>query len=234
MNDEPNDPTRAGSPVPAAIEGAVFSLSEIQSICLKAARGAELPWGLAEEAGMAASWLTAAGLPGAELLLELLEGPRLERPRATAGQWKSHHGGLLCPIATGAALSDFALLPEGIGDGLLVVERLGLPVVTLPFAAAVARTTGRTLRIDWPGFTAFLAPDGHWLSESAEGAGLAREATATLTWISTSPSVTQLGRMGRRVMRNVWQRLDGLAMLTTVPATTRSHADAGAAGSDNE
>ena len=234
MNDEPNDPTRAGSPVPAATEGAVFSLSEIQSICLKAARGAELPWGLAEEAGMAASWLTAAGLPGPELLLELLEGSRLEQPRAMAGEWRSHQGALLCPIATGAALSDFARLPEGIGDDALVIQKLAFPVLILPFAAAVAHSRVRTLRIEWPGFTAFLTPDGHQHIEAADSAPGVREATVRLAWVGTSPTATPVGQTGRRITRALWQRLDSLAMLTTVPATVRSHADAGASESDNE
>ena len=41
-----------------------FSLNEIEAIGKRAARGAGLPWGLAEEAGKAARWLTARGLPG--------------------------------------------------------------------------------------------------------------------------------------------------------------------------
>ena len=45
------------------------SLNEIDSLCQKAARGAGLDWGLAEEAGFAAAWLAARGADGAAALL---------------------------------------------------------------------------------------------------------------------------------------------------------------------
>jgi hypothetical protein len=49
-----------------------FSLNEVEAMGKRAARGAGRDWGIAEEAGKAARWLTARGLPGPELLAELL------------------------------------------------------------------------------------------------------------------------------------------------------------------
>ena len=45
-----------------------WSLNEIETLSRKAARGAGLSWGLAEEAGKATRWLAAAGLPGPQVL----------------------------------------------------------------------------------------------------------------------------------------------------------------------
>ena len=69
MNDALNDPTRSGPPLSVA-PGKTLHLSrnEIESLCTKAARGAGMAWGLAEEAGYAAGWLTSRGLDGAGLL----------------------------------------------------------------------------------------------------------------------------------------------------------------------
>jgi hypothetical protein len=235
MSHEPHDPSRAGSPVPAPeIEDVVFSLSEIQAACLKAARGSGMPWGLAEEAGMAGAWLAAAGLPGAELVLQVLEQPHRAPPVVTAGAWRAAHGERVCPIAAGAALSDFAALPEGIGEGGLTIVATACPAVILPFAAQAAQRTGRAIRVAWPGLDAMLAPQGHWVSGTGDSVAVA-EATVTLTAAAKRSSpLEQLRRTGRGVARDVWQRLDDLAMRTTVPATARSHADAGAAASDND
>ena len=235
MSHEPHDPTRAGSPVPAAdIEGAAFSLSEIQAACLKAARGSGLTWGLAEEAGMAAAWLAAAGLPGAELILRVLEQPHRAPPVVTAGTWRAADGERVCPIAAGAALSDFAALPEGIGEGGLTIVATAYPAVILPFAAQAARRTGRAIQVAWPGVDALLAPQGHRIAGAESSIALA-EATVTLSGMAGRlSSLERLRRTGRSVARDVWQSLDDLAMRTTVPATARSHADAGAAASDND
>ena len=89
-----------------------FSLNEIEATCKRAARGAGLPWGLAEEAGKAARWLTARGLPGAEELAEVLarnDGKSYGdlAPVSADGVWRAP-AGRLCPIVTGAALCDRA------------------------------------------------------------------------------------------------------------------------------
>ena len=44
----------------------MFSLGEIESNCTKAARGAGLSWGVAQDCGLVARHLTELGLPGAD------------------------------------------------------------------------------------------------------------------------------------------------------------------------
>ena len=41
-----------------------WSLGETAALATKAARGAGMPWGLADETGVAVSWLHAHGIPG--------------------------------------------------------------------------------------------------------------------------------------------------------------------------
>lgn len=80
-----------------------LSLGELQALATKAARGAGLSWGLAQEAGWAVRWLEARGLPGAAALAEALPD-----------------GAPQIPI--GAALSDGALAAapaEMVGHPLL-------------------------------------------------------------------------------------------------------------------
>ena len=89
-----------------------FSLNEIEAMGKRAARGAGLDWGIAEEAGKATRWLTAHGLPGPELLAELLtrnEGKSYDElaPVSADGVWLAKSG-RLCPLIAGAALSDRA------------------------------------------------------------------------------------------------------------------------------
>jgi len=48
------------------------SLSEIDALARKAARGAGYSWGIAEEVGKSARWLSAYGFKGPEVLSEHL------------------------------------------------------------------------------------------------------------------------------------------------------------------
>ena len=50
-----------------------WSLGEVQALAVKAARGAGLSWGVAEEAGYAVRWLQANGAPGLTALANLLQ-----------------------------------------------------------------------------------------------------------------------------------------------------------------
>lgn len=202
-----------------------LSLGEIEALCQKAARGAGLAWGLAEEAGRAARALTAAGLPGPEALaLALAEGPGAT-PRVAAGHWQGD--GPLCPVRTGAALADFAALPEGPGPGL-VLAPVRAPLLLLPFAALAAAWTGRAFRLDWRDGRGHAGPDGL----SAEGARLCAVAEVRLAPGQGPPALPPA--TGRAVPESARAVLEALALHTTVPASAASRAGAGAATDDND
>lgn len=94
-----------------------LSLNEIEALCKKAARGAGMSWGLAEEAAKAARWLSAQGMEGPALLaaqLRLNDGTDYAQlaPRIEADRWSSA-GRSMCPLIAGATLSDHAQLITG-------------------------------------------------------------------------------------------------------------------------
>ncbi len=113
-----------------------WSLGEVQSLAIKAARGAGYPWGLAEEAGYTLRWLSAHGLPGTAALATLLaamDGYRPPSPDPAAPGWNPGPGAL-CPLALGAALAD-----ESTGFG--AHTRLGpvhCPLLLVPFATRMS------------------------------------------------------------------------------------------------
>ena len=139
----------------------IWSLNEVDAAGRKAARGAGLCWGSAEEAGRAARWLAQWGLPGPAALagvLAALDGadPATHAPRLRNGVWQSDHAPL-SPFAVGAALWDRAAVDRGHG------VRIGpclWPVLILPYAGWIAAARGCAIRVSWPGVTALTGPDG--------------------------------------------------------------------------
>ena len=138
-----NDPTRSASSPPAQAATSIhLSLSEIEALCFKAARGAGLSWGEAEEAGWAAAWLARAGLSGPDLLLAWLNDlGALKRPVPAPGHWRAP-AAPLCPLRTGIALADHAGLAEGPGHAPLCVQTVARPPLVLPFVARAAEIAG--------------------------------------------------------------------------------------------
>ncbi len=87
-----------------------LTLAEVESYLRKSAQASGLDWGIAEEAGKAARWLAAFGLPGPEITLIHLLGLRgldyrMFVPDVSVNRWQARDG-LLCPIITGAAVAD--------------------------------------------------------------------------------------------------------------------------------
>lgn len=217
---EAHDPTRSGSPVPR--HAARFSRSEIEAVCTKAAKGAGLPWGLAEEAGMAARRLAEAALPGPEWLLAYLEGAHGAAPAALGARWQAADGNALCPIITGAALSDQAgTLPASV-----TLEKVAHPGLLLPFLS-LAAPLGGALKLSWEGGEAVAGGEG--IDAPATMPVLA-DVTISATTICPRP----WSESGRRVPLDDWQRLNALLLATTVPATEASRAGAGAGTTDND
>ena len=132
-----------------------FSLNEIETTARKAARGAGFSWGLAEEAGKATRWLCAQGLDGCATLAALLEGPRHATPQIAPGIWSAP--GPLCPLTTGAALSDFAALLAG---GPIRLNAVAQPLLLLPFGAGAARQLNSVVTLNCETLTARTDGDG--------------------------------------------------------------------------
>ncbi len=117
-----------------------WSLGETGALALKAARGAGMTWGLAEEASEAVVWLQARGLPGVSALCRYLSWYKLQK--LISPKWSGILNGdntnPYCPFIIGTAISDGAIK---IPTGLNTEVSLGLirqPLLLLPFVSTIA------------------------------------------------------------------------------------------------
>jgi len=238
MNAEPNDPTRSGSPLPPD-SAARLSQSEIESLCLKAARGAGMSWGMAEEASRAAASLAAWGIDGPDALLVRLQAKgALSSPDIRSlnevRAWRAMDDGILCPIALGVTLCDFAALPRGaMADAPLPVGPVAHALLLLPFLADVAETLGGVVALRWQAGEVAVASAG---PPSGDVAALQR-AAAIEAQLSLRPSgarrdVSAPERLA--CTAGTLRGLNTLAMRTTVPSSETSRSGAGAMTSDND
>ena len=101
-----------------------WSLGETAALALKAARGAGLSWGLAEEAAAAVIWLHSNNLPGISALCSYLGNPD-GKPRTDGA----------CPILTGCALIDGAMASPKRAGEITEIGPVRAPLLLLPFVA---------------------------------------------------------------------------------------------------
>ena len=136
-----------------------FSLSEIEALSKKAARGAGFGWGMADEAAKATRWLCKHDIDGCQALVNLLElidgigGDRLTQPLQTLpsdiSQWTTK---CLCPIALGTHLSDRSnLLIDTVNEcgGEINIGRVLEPNLLIYFLSLMARKIGVTVYTHW-------------------------------------------------------------------------------------
>ncbi len=217
-----------------------FSLNEIEVMGKRAARGAGLPWGVAEEAGKAARWLTARGLPGAEQLADILTRNDKKdvaelAPETTGDVWQGSSG-KLCPLMTGAALCDRAvMIAEGHPIALAATAQ---PLLLVPYAAGAAKLTSAAIALSWDKILVILTPEGmvidgdHTaLTMRSTKHVLCRLADRRPEQVEAAPSCREAGR---DVDAATWSRLSVFAQRIFAPATEASRlSGAGAGLSDN-
>ena len=187
-----------------------MSLNEVETLAWKAARGAGLPWGVADDAGRAAAWIAARFGMWAETLLALLETP----PPPDES-----------PLLLAGFLADSGV-PRRIGR--VVAPLWALPGLLAAPARPVAIRLGDTADIgcnpgEHPGAT--LPPDAL--------AALGASALAVdYPGANLSPLPYALAPKFRRGVVPVvaWRRLEALAYRTYVPATDRSRRTGAGAG----
>jgi hypothetical protein len=202
----------------------LLSLTEIDALCRKAARGAGCPWGMAEEAGKAARWLAAHGLPGPEALAALLDAPR----NCPCGNDERAPG---CSLALGARLSDEAeaIVSQGAKFGAV-----SHPLLMLAQAGQAAAALRVPVALQWTGFRASCVPDGLSLErDETRDTPVATDVACTIA--SAPPNFRPPATCARAIAPAALDRLERLAALTYAPATDASRASgAGAANLDKE
>lgn len=213
------------------------SLNEIESLCKKAARGAGLSWGLAEEAGKAARWLSAHGLNGPALLAAQLQRddgcayPQLV-PQVGAQAWQVP-GQVMCPLIAGVTLSDHAYLLRSSGQ--IQLMHVAHPQLLMPFVSATARQLNLGLLLSWEGCRLVFSPDGGTFLKQPEGFADACAAQVSCTCITTAmDTASPLAGTIPDLPEAIQTYLDHLAARTYVPASEASRLlGAGSGLSDN-
>jgi Protein of unknown function (DUF3726) len=201
-----------------------LSFNEIEAMALKAARGAGVSWGLAEEAAFAARWLAERGLDWAEPLLARCEA------RVSADMTVEStgiRGAALCPLRVGAFIADAGLGPHG-----LEVRDVAVPLLLLPFLARAEAPGPVAVRLGTGARVWFAAGQLHGTEGLAALPGIA--AVTISPGVPTATAVDLLPRP-RPVAAAVAQGLSAFERRTYVPASAQSRlAGAGAGLSDND
>lgn len=213
-----------------------YSLNEIEAMSKRAARGAGLAWGFAEEAAKGTRWLAGYGYPSPQLLADLLElndrMPAIDfSPTSLDGVWRAP-AGRMSPLIAGAAMSDCAVrMREG---QVISIEQVCQPLLIVPFASGAALRLGVAVLVEWGGVR--FTTDGKQLCVQGNQddvlASRARVVRCTAPAEMTAPSAP-VSRA--EVDKTCWARLGAFAHRTYAPATDASRLlGAGAGLNDND
>ena len=230
------------------------SNAEIETLTCKAAVGVGLPVGLAEEAGAAAAWLSAAGFAGAEIAYRAIENLRKGKARPVI---VSSHSESLCPDTKGKLASVMYAAPS-IFDflqttSLVTVVRLDEPLLlfghlvcssSIPAVELVLHSVGSTGevlqgviqsghgRLEGPPFSNQEAKNGSEVSVTMVGISEDRNFKPTKKEIDVRRVAIQ---RGVAVNEAIWTELKRLAAQTLVPESVESkQRGAGAGLIDND
>lgn len=209
----------------------IVSRNEIESLSLKAARGAGMSWGMAEEASAAAGWLAEHALPWADTLAGVLAQNHATSPPEIEGQRiaPSRPGTQLCPITTGALLSDL-----GPPSSIMDVWDVLAPVWLAPFLASWVEPD-RRVRLEWPGVSFLVAQCGIAVAKSAStvalGTPFAGRVAITLEQIERLERLQPPRKLsGYAAVDEVWHRLLEFERRSYVPASAQSRITGAGAG----
>lgn len=213
-----------------------WSLNETEALARKAARGAGLSWGLAEEAGKATRWLCSAGLPGPAALAGLLtlnDGTEYGQlcPMDTDRIWQAK-GGTLCPLSAGAALCDRA---GTLVSGSVTLRNVAYPLLLVPFVAAASDLCRSPLALRWGDVTATHHGEDAWVDAAPAALDVAHAEEIHIR-TSSRPSGPHIQRLYRGDMDpQIADILGKFAHRTYAPDTPESRmAGAGAGTTDND
>ena len=190
-----------------------YSLNEYESLALKAARGAGLPWGLAEDAGKAVRILSSFGFESGSLLLEMLEH-------------QQNTSALLIGAHFCDSLDHFS--------GLEFLEPVQSPGLLIAFIALSVSGTDKCAYCKWSNCEIYVTSQDLFIV-SATGFNVT---TASPIWIglAEAPQGKKREKSNRAMLpKDTYNKLTALASKTYAPATEESRiAGAGAGLNDND
>ncbi len=227
-------------------ESVYFALGEIDALCKKAARGAGFSWGLAEEAGQATRWLSAYHLPSCEILAKILPtlNPLYLESKAPILDIRNNEyhiycrGNSLCPIMSGATISDFTYILQA--GYKIITSVIDYPLFIVPFLGRAAENLQQNLKIQMVDTELILTPlglgidgtDFHSLTQSS----LEKTETLICTFTQQQPkNLIQPELKACPIYCESWKILTKFYMKTTVPENDISRlTGAGAGINDND
>lgn len=210
------------------------SLNEVQTLSHKAARGAGLAWGVAQDTGWAVRWLEARHLPGAAALapsLAALDGQDIEafQPVIGPGQWQSR-GGRLHGLLAGIALSDRC-------EAAFTLDNVVAPLLLLPFIATVAaaRRVNIAMDVTTDSPVSLIVTSDTASTGAQELMGLGDVRAVTLSMVPPEPLTSACSLVDGSVTidDDAWRVLDGFARRTYVPESDESRTR-GAGSGEND
>ena len=213
-----------------------LSLNETQSLAVKAAKGAGMSWGMAQEAGSAVRYLSKFGLPGADALVNLLHqydrGNALSEILDCSGN--NWHGatGSLCPCVVGAALCDQSHSFNGAPE--ITLQNVAQPLLLIPFVARLAKEKETVIGLAWAGGECVVSAEGVIIQ--GPKTKLLCENAESVTCFVTSTGVNEIHQQSRAdVSQEIYSGLLAFAHRTYAPATEESRQKgAGAGVTDND
>ncbi len=202
------------------------SLNEIRMTVQKAAVGAGLPAGIAEDVGRAAAWLSARGLDGA--------GAALAGIRATSSGTHDAGAADQCARAVSEGIAALDQVALSAPDATVKLSGLDAPALFLGLAANAAADYGLCFEIGFGnGGVVLCSPGGTRMPEGMSDSGCNITITAKPDSLcDNDPSPTTDGVV---VGESLWAEVSTLAARTYVPSTEASRlAGAGAGLTDND
>lgn len=214
-----------------------YSLNEIEAMGKRAARGAGLHWGYAEEAGKAARWLAQKNLPGPEMLVACLDefdGVSYcdLAPSSIDDIWhndlKKH-----CPLITGPILCDYA--SGFISNPIIEYRSISHPLLLAPYLAVVSTIIGKTINLSWEDVRIYVSQANCQIDGQCDALTIARVDLATCQVSEFSEFGIAKNQNGRVIDSEIWAQLSTFSYRTYAPATEASRlSGAGAGVSDND
>ena len=147
-------------------------------------------------------------------------------------RWRGH-GGRLCPIRAGIALSDLAGALQARTE--VRFEDMASPTLLLPFLAMAAQACPWQLELSFPGYTAkALHRQTAWHIANAAPHCAPGQLYVSRSSAALREAVTRM-QTTAEVSATDWQEINTFAALTYVPASEHSRiAGAGAGVADND